>query len=149
MKSVYVGCLLLSLGAAVPHLHPRAAKYEGFQVFRVETGDKLDDISEKMSALDYQQWNRDSTRHIDFSLSPDQAKEFKKLGIDFKEMHQDLGQDIAREGQWEPWSGKPTEELPGLSWFDTYHEYEDHLEYLDELASAFPNNSETSAPANL
>jgi carboxypeptidase A4 len=35
------------------------------------------------------------------------------------------------------------EELPDLSWYDTYHDYDDHLEYLDELVSAFPKNSET------
>jgi hypothetical protein len=106
MRSVLVASALLSLGAAVPHLHPRAAKYEGYKVYRVETGDHLKDVFEKMSGLNYEQWNRDSARHIDFSLSPEQAEEFKKLGIDYKEMHRNLGEDIAHEGQWGKWPGQ-------------------------------------------
>lgn len=34
------------------------------------------------------------------------------------------------------------EDLPDLSWFDGYHSYDEHLEYLDDLSSAFPKNSE-------
>ncbi|KAL1595435.1 hypothetical protein SLS59_008368 [Nothophoma quercina] len=32
-------------------------------------------------------------------------------------------------------------ELPGLSWYDSYHPYTDHLEYWDDLVHAFPKNS--------
>lgn len=106
MKSILVSSALLSLVAAIPHLHPRAAKYDGYKVYRVETGEKLKEVSDKMSGLNYEQWNRDSASHIDFSLSSDQAEQFKKLGIDFKEMHRNLGEDIAHEGQWKPWPGR-------------------------------------------
>lgn len=34
------------------------------------------------------------------------------------------------------------EDLPDLTWFDGYHSYDEHLEYLDDLSSAFPKNSE-------
>lgn len=33
-------------------------------------------------------------------------------------------------------------ELPDLSWFDSYHDYADHLQYWDDLVGAFPRNSE-------
>jgi hypothetical protein len=29
-----------------------------------------------------------------------------------------------------------------LSWFDSYHDYADHLDYWDDLVSAFPDNSD-------
>lgn len=32
--------------------------------------------------------------------------------------------------------------MPNLSWYDGYHDYEDHLDYLEDLSSAFPKNSE-------
>ena len=32
---------LVSTAAAAPHLEPRAAKYEGYKVLRMDTGDKL------------------------------------------------------------------------------------------------------------
>lgn len=32
--------------------------------------------------------------------------------------------------------------LPSDSWFDSYHSYSDHLSFLEDLQSAFPQNSE-------
>lgn len=33
-------------------------------------------------------------------------------------------------------------ELPDMSWFDAYHEFEQHLQFLEDVQAAFPNNSE-------
>lgn len=33
--------------------------------------------------------------------------------------------------------------LPDISYFDSYHEFEDHHQFLDDLAAAFPDNSKT------
>lgn len=30
--------------------------------------------------------------------------------------------------------------MPDLSWYDGYHAFDDHLQYLDDLADAFPNS---------
>jgi zinc carboxypeptidase len=32
--------------------------------------------------------------------------------------------------------------LPDLSWFDSYHAYDDHKQFFLDLNAAFPNNSE-------
>lgn len=32
--------------------------------------------------------------------------------------------------------------LPSASWFNNYHAYNDHLQFLKDLQSAFPQNSE-------
>lgn len=106
MKSLLTTSLLFGLAVAVPHLHPRAARYDGFKVYRVETGEQAKDVAEKMAALDFEQWNRDTSKHIDFSVSPDMAERFKEMGLDFKELHKDLGKDIAHEGKWGPWRGE-------------------------------------------
>lgn len=120
MKSLLVSSLLLSLCAAAPHLQARAAKYEGYKVYRVDTGDNLKDVSEKLSGFNYERWNHDVSKHMDFSLSPEQADKIKDLGLDFKELHKDLGLDIAREGKWKPWPGM-------LLTACTHHEYQLNL----------------------
>lgn len=42
---------------------------------------------------------------------------------------------------FDPGKKKP-KDLPDISWYDGYHFYDEHLEYLDDLSSAFPKNSE-------
>jgi hypothetical protein len=47
-----------------------------------------------------------------------------------------------KKGPKGPKGPKKPEPLPDLSWYDSYHSYDEHLEYLDDLAAAFPKNSE-------
>lgn len=98
--------LLVSLAAAAPHLEPRAARYEGYKVLRMDTGDKLEEVKSLLSGFQYEEWSHDASKHIDFSISPDQAKQLKKLGAKFKELHSDLGKDIAYEGKPCDYRGK-------------------------------------------
>lgn len=99
MKVSLLSALLVSAAAAAPHLAPRAARYEGYKVLRMDTGDKLEEVKQMLSGLDYEEWSHDTSKHIDFSLPADQAKKLKKLGAKFKEMHSNLGKDIAYEGK--------------------------------------------------
>jgi len=99
MKTGLLSALLVSAAAALPHLEPRAARYEGYKVLRMDTGDKLEEVKKMLSGFDYEEWSHDTSRHIDFSLPADQAKKLKRLGAKFKEMHGNLGKDIANEGK--------------------------------------------------
>lgn len=99
MKASLLSALLATTAVALPHLEPRAARYEGYKVLRMDTGDKLDEVKKLLSGFDYEEWSHDTSRHIDFSLPADQAKKLKGLGAKFKEMHGDLGKDIANEGR--------------------------------------------------
>jgi hypothetical protein len=74
MKLSLLSALLASTAAAAPHLEPRAAKYEGYKVLRMDTGDKLEDVKQMLSAFDYEEWSHEVSKHIDFSLPADQAK---------------------------------------------------------------------------
>jgi hypothetical protein len=33
-------------------------------------------------------------------------------------------------------------EMPAISYFDSYHPYEEHLDFLEDLVAAFPDNAE-------
>jgi hypothetical protein len=99
MKLPLLSALLASAVFAAPHLEPRAARYSGYKVLRMETGDKLEEVKALLSGFDYEEWSHDVSKHIDFSLPAAQAKKLKKLGAKFEEMHGDLGRDIAAEGR--------------------------------------------------
>lgn len=99
MKTTLVSALLVAAAGALPHLEPRAARYEGYKVLRMETGDKLEEVKKLLADFDYEEWSHDTSKHIDFSLPRDQAKKLKGLGAKFEEMHGDLGKDIAYEGK--------------------------------------------------
>jgi hypothetical protein len=99
MKPTLLSALLVSTAAALPHLEPRAARYEGYKVLRMDTGDKLEEVKQLLADFDYEEWSHDVSKHIDFSLSADQARKLKGLGAVFEEMHGDLGKDIADEGK--------------------------------------------------
>jgi hypothetical protein len=32
--------------------------------------------------------------------------------------------------------------LPSIDYFDSYHPYDDHIQFLEDLVAAFPHNSE-------
>jgi hypothetical protein len=99
MKATLLSAVLASTAAALPHLEPRAARYEGYKVLRMDTGDKLEEVKRLLADFDYEEWSHDVSEHIDFSLPADQAKKLEDLGARFEEMHSDLGRDIADEGR--------------------------------------------------
>lgn len=119
----------------------QSVSYDGHKAFRIDISDNLEEVKEKLAALSYDQWNFNSRKRLDISLPGDQLLDFEDLGLDYRVMHEDLGHSIREE-----WTG--VEEAHGTfrvrqsDWFDSYHPYSDHVEYLQELHSSFPNNSE-------
>ncbi|KAJ1323869.1 carboxypeptidase A4 [Microdochium nivale] len=118
--------------------------YSGYQVFRVKTHGRTPDVEAKLSNLNYDTWHRDFA-NIDVVVGPDEVDAFKKLQLDFVVMHQDLGTSISteavapaspavRSADWK-------RQLNDDSWYDSYHNYEDHIQYFRSLQAAFPNNS--------
>lgn len=139
MRSFLLNSLWVSLAAAsVVVRSPDFVSYNGYKVFRVKTGRQLAAVQQKLSALTYDKWNHDIDRHIDILISPDQLATFESLGLDFHTMHENLGNSIHEESA----SGSPWKRQANSSWFDSYHPYDDHLAYLDELSKDFKNNSE-------
>jgi hypothetical protein len=103
MKASLLSALLLSVVAAAPSpsLGRRAGTngYEGYKVLRMETRDQLEQVKDMLSAFQYDEWTHDASEYIDFSISPEQAGQLKTLGASFKEIHVDLGMDIAYESK--------------------------------------------------
>ncbi|KAI2629947.1 hypothetical protein GGR54DRAFT_286137 [Hypoxylon sp. NC1633] len=127
----------LVVGAATP---PRAdaVSYDGYKVLRIRTNGSPSIIKEKLSSISYEQWNHNIYSHIDILVPPDQAAKLDALSLDYKVMHDDLGGSIAAESVQEATWKRQVDD----SWYDSYHDYEDHVQYFRDLQASFPNNSE-------
>ncbi|KAI1452228.1 hypothetical protein F4805DRAFT_448196 [Annulohypoxylon moriforme] len=116
-----------------------AITYDGYKVFRINTHAQPSIIQGKLSNISYEQWNHDIYNHIDILVSPDQIALFESLDLDYKVMHENLADSIAAESAvrsiWQRQTGN-------LSWYDLYHDYDDHIQYFKGLQQSFLNNSE-------
>jgi hypothetical protein len=128
-----------AMGASAVPTRGISMPYKDFKVFRVKTHAHASVVHEKLSNITFEQWNHVVNSHIDIVLAPDQLPAFAQLGLDFDIMHEDLGASIAAESVstslWRRQAGDP-------SWFDSYHDYKDHVQYLQSLHDLFPSGSE-------
>lgn len=116
--------------------------YDGYHIYNIIPSSPLDarELTRRFS--------RYHTHPIRDTLSvvipPDEVVSFESLGLNARLVNSDLGATI-RSVDSKPASYSRAlhkrGELPGRSWYDSYHPYADHLDYWDDLVHAFPKNS--------
>lgn len=76
-------------------------------------------------------------------IPPEEIANFNCLGLNVRLVNSNLGKYILDTDKPSTYKRALHErgELPDLSWFDTYHDYADHLQYWDDLVHAFGKNS--------
>ncbi|OLN85787.1 Metallocarboxypeptidase A-like protein-like protein 3 [Colletotrichum chlorophyti] len=147
MKLVSV-LVLLSPLAAASAIRAAAApqdagdakvNYDGYQVFRVSTANGPPDLEARLVSYP----SIDLKGFVEVAIPPNEIGNFKALGLETQLVSEDLGKEIRAEALAEkPVSLVKRGELPDLSWFDSYHSYDDHVQYWKNLHAAFPDNSE-------
>jgi hypothetical protein len=140
MRLSILTALAVAYGALAAPKENKPKSYDGFKVFRINTHGKTPSIESKLESVPHQPWES-SHSHIDVVISPDNLSAFSDLGLDSSVMHEDLGKSISVEAT-ESKSNKWKRQADDLSWFDAYHNYEDHIQWFNDLQRAFPNNSE-------
>ncbi|KAF2227105.1 zinc carboxypeptidase [Elsinoe ampelina] len=130
----------LASAAIIPPSSPES--FDGHKVFRVKTGKSLSHVREKLSSIlpSWEAWNKNVHSHIDLAVAPQHLPAFEGLGLDCTVMHENLGQSIKIEST--PSSSLWKRQVDDLAWYDTYHPYDDHIQYWRDLQSSFPNQSE-------
>ncbi|KAI1348321.1 hypothetical protein F5Y01DRAFT_328592 [Xylaria sp. FL0043] len=135
------------------------AIYDGYKVFRVITDGNPADFEAQLESLAAIELSRNhghiNTHHFDIAVPPESLDAFDALNYEAEILTEDLGADIALEGELQPFPGQPRRQsrliangaeaaaaLPSFSWFSAYHPYADHLTFLKSLQAAFPSNSE-------
>lgn len=131
--------LAAQLAAASPSVKPN---YDGYQVYSITPS------SAEEARIITRQFSKYHTHPIRNTLSvaipPNEIDSFNALELKARLLNSNLGEYI-RATDKEPIYKRDLHEagkLPDLSWFDTYHAYDDHLQYWDDLVAAFPENSE-------
>ncbi|KAK0386020.1 hypothetical protein NLU13_5857 [Sarocladium strictum] len=115
--------------------------YEGYKVFHIETTD-YEATESALSSLEYVSLNCESDhKTLEVAVAPESLEAFEELGLNAELTVGDLGAEIAVEGELKP--RDTCTGLPDFSYFDSYHVFEEHLDFLDDLQTAFIRNSET------
>ncbi|KAJ0350662.1 hypothetical protein COL154_004939 [Colletotrichum chrysophilum] len=120
---------------------PRDAKvnYDGYHVYRVSTANAPSDLQSRLVSFP----SIDLKEFIEVAVPPNDISGFEALGLDTQLLSNDLGNQIMEESR--VINSTPLTKrggLPSLSWFDSYHSYDDHVQYWQDLHAAFPNNSQ-------
>ncbi|KAI2638294.1 hypothetical protein GGS21DRAFT_465774 [Xylaria nigripes] len=130
--------------------------YDGFKVFRVVTEGDPGQFEAQLQSLSVVELSRNhghiDKQLFDVAVPPESLDAFNALNYDIEILTEDLGENVALEGELQPFPGlvssvsdaivEAASPLPSLSWFSAYHPYEDHLTFLASLQAAFPSNSE-------
>jgi carboxypeptidase A4 len=135
---------LVTLASAVAIRREESVSYDGYKVFRIATGDELASVREKIASFSAEPWNRDISQHLDIALAPNQLEEFEALGLNVTVMHEDLGADIAAESTTDGsyLEARQSGSVPSANWFNSYHTYNEHLQWLRDMQAAFPARAE-------
>ncbi|KFA73748.1 hypothetical protein S40288_07338 [Stachybotrys chartarum IBT 40288] len=160
VASLLTSAVAVAVATAVAPRDDEPVSYEGYKVFRVSTHGRGAQVEEQLAGLNFTRWSQDSLSHVDIVVGPDSVAGFEALGLDYYVMHDDLGASIAGEAagaaayserrrKREAEQGAVDlhesyrRQVEDPSWFDSYHNYEDHIDYFRALQAAFPDNSES------
>jgi hypothetical protein len=135
----FVTVALASLAAGISVRSPIANLYEGTKVYHVRTGSQAADVQKRLAGLSHNIWESASD-HIDVAIPRHEVAKFEALGLNTRVLHANLGASIATEAEIKS-TWKRQEYNTSGDWFDSYHPYEDHIEYFKELQESFPENS--------
>ncbi|CAJ2510216.1 Uu.00g061160.m01.CDS01 [Anthostomella pinea] len=152
MKLLSIFCVFVGLGAAAPSSQQDKVSYDGYRVYRVTTVNEVAgdvaDFQLRMAGLSAIELNHrhisDEETTIDIAIPPGQVDDFDAHPFSATILSEDLGVDIAAEGALGNYQrlNESDQKVPSPSWFDSYHAYEDHVQFWSDLQTSFPDNSE-------
>lgn len=115
-------------------------QYDGHQVLRVRTEGRPNQVLNSLASIALEPWKEETVgSHFDVVVPPEKLTEFESLQLRSTVLHADLGKSIlAESAPQSTWKRQADD----LAWFDTYHAYEEHIQYFEDLQALFPDNSE-------
>lgn len=146
---------------------PRKVNYDGYKVVRLSTGSSLPKVKSLIKDLSLSTWNGGpkANAEVDIVVPSDKVAEFDASTADLAKtvMHENLGAAIAEESDGSDYRGmllvvqgwfkisvltKGSVGSANASWFNTYHAYSQHLQFLNDLAATYPSNAEVVTIGN-
>ncbi|KAL8770181.1 MAG: hypothetical protein Q9209_004023 [Squamulea sp. 1 TL-2023] len=121
---------------------PRKINYDGYKVIRLSVGSSLQKVETLIQNLSLSTWNGGPkpNAEVDVVVPADKVKEFESSTAEMQKtvMHENLGASIAQESDFSDYRLGSA----NASWFNTYHAYAEHLQFLNDLAATYPSNAE-------
>lgn len=119
----------------------QVVSYDGHHVYRIlaDGPQEVEEIEARFSHFPTVH-ARDT---LEVVVPPHEIRAFEESGLNARLLSDDLGAQIRAEAvppTYRRGLNKRESGLPDLSWFDTYHPYDDHLDWWDDVAAAFPNS---------
>ncbi|KAF1835645.1 hypothetical protein BDW02DRAFT_495520 [Decorospora gaudefroyi] len=141
----FLGVTLASLGLASAASVAKKTSYDDWKVYRVNVGSHAAEIENVMSKLQLELWKgKPSTSAVvDIMVPPSAVKDFEASTADIQTeiMHENLGLSITNENSFGEYVAARGA-APSATWFNSYHSIADHMQWISDLAAAYPNNAE-------
>lgn len=153
--------------AAAAATVPQSVSYDGHKVFRVPVTDDGSFLRSVLEKLDVTTWQPPAKKgaFADIHVPPQSLKPFQEAleGHEVITMHENLGESIRSEQTYQVYAGKVIFKLispqhladnssagaaPNSTWFNSYHPYNDHVKWLNDMASTYPKNSKVVTSGN-
>ncbi|KAF4468470.1 Metallocarboxypeptidase A [Fusarium albosuccineum] len=143
-----------SLALGLLPLVAAKVSYDGYKAFSIDTGDSHEDVSRALADLKFVSLNCESNhKTLEVAIAPESLDAFEALDLKTTLISKDLGAEFAVEGEFEDY--EPTMKLqdsvaalPDISYFNSYHTFEQHYQFLTDLRTSFPSNSEIFSVGN-
>ncbi|KAF2763149.1 hypothetical protein EJ05DRAFT_27593 [Pseudovirgaria hyperparasitica] len=130
--------VISSLALASAVVVPRAAKYDGYQVVRLEVGKEASHVNDVISKLQLETWKPAREDALaDVVIPPGVQEAFKAATAHLPSvvMYENLGEAITNETIVSTYAVDST-------WFNAYHSYADHQQFLKDMQSTYASQSE-------
>ncbi|KAJ0303921.1 hypothetical protein COL516b_006365 [Colletotrichum fioriniae] len=128
--------------ASVAGASSKRVSYDGTKVFRLSVGDEVDRVNGVVDKLQLTTWKGAprAGAFADIVVPATEVASFKAevAGMNLTTMHEDLGASIADESGFSVYAVGSA----NATWFNSYHAYADHLQFLKDLVSSYPSNAE-------
>ncbi|KAF2850345.1 hypothetical protein T440DRAFT_397318 [Plenodomus tracheiphilus IPT5] len=141
----FLGLAFASLGLASAATVAKKVSYDDWKVYRVNVGSNTAKFNDVVSKLKLETWKGKpaSSDVVDVVVPPTQISAFEAstADIETRVMHENLGLSIADESN-DAFAVAAAGAAPSISWFNAYHSIADHMQWVSDLAAAYPNNAE-------
>ncbi|KAK6223132.1 zinc carboxypeptidase [Colletotrichum tabaci] len=124
----------LALSGALPDL--TKVDYSGFKALRLTLPEGAANLTDQINELAAAILNSDSGDTLDIVSSPENVHAISQLAANTTILMEDMGASFAEEYFSTDYTA------PGDAWFTAYHNYADHLTFLNDLQNSFPSHSE-------
>ncbi|KAK5659583.1 hypothetical protein OQA88_785 [Cercophora sp. LCS_1] len=148
MKSSAILLSLAALASAASVRSHSAKSYDGYKVFRLDVGQDVERVNGVIDKLGLSTWmgKPKAGGKSDIVVPPSAVDAFAKEveGLGLLAMHEDLGASIRAQEEYGVYAAGSA----NITWFNSYHDYNDHLQFLRDLQALYPSQSAVVTSGN-